>query len=94
VTVVPTHSSTDRVPSMSMNNNADIKLVQQVNTKLAMRGIRSPCHVMVACHSGEVTLTGTVVQAHQKMSAMRVAQGITGVKRVINQLMIKANARS
>jgi osmotically-inducible protein OsmY len=76
---------------MSMNNNADVKMVQLVNSKLAMRGIRSPCNVAVACRSGEVTLTGTVVQAHQKMSAERVAQGVAGVKRVINQLTLKAN---
>ena len=79
---------------MSLNTNVDIKLTQQVNTKLAMRGIRSPCHVSVACRSGEVTLTGTVVQAHQKSAAMRVAQGIAGVKRVINQLTIKAQERT
>ncbi|MFN9986843.1 MAG: BON domain-containing protein [Pirellula sp.] len=80
--------------SMSLNGNVDIKLTQQINTKLAMRGIRSPCHVAVACRGGEVTLTGTVVQAHQKNAAMRVAQGITGVKRVINQITIKAQERS
>ncbi|MFN7735747.1 MAG: BON domain-containing protein [Pirellula sp.] len=79
---------------MSLNGNVDIKLTQQINTKLAMRGIRSPCHVAVACRGGEVTLTGTVVQAHQKNAAMRVAQGITGVKRVINQITIKAQERS
>ena len=79
---------------MSLNGNVDIKLTQQINTKLAMRGIRSPCHVAVACRGGEVTLTGTVVQAHQNNAAMRVAQGITGVKRVINQITIKAQERS
>lgn len=79
---------------MSPNNNVDIKLTQQVNTKLAMRGFRSPCQVNVACQSGEVTLSGTVVQAHQKNAAMRVAQGVTGVKRVINQLIVKAQQRS
>jgi len=79
---------------MSMNNNVDSKLVQQVNTKLAMRGIRSPCRVSVACRGGEVTLTGTVTQAHQKMSAANITQGVNGVKRVINQLTVKAQARS
>ena len=46
---------------MGLNNNADIKLTQTVNSKMAMRGIRSPCHVSVACNNGDVTLTGTVV---------------------------------
>jgi osmotically-inducible protein OsmY len=83
-----------KVMIMGMNGGMDIKLAQQVNMKLAMRGIRSPCNVSVSCSSGEITLSGTVSQAHQKNSAMRVAQGITGVKRVINQLVVKAPGRS
>ncbi|MEQ1825629.1 MAG: BON domain-containing protein [Pirellula sp.] len=79
---------------MAANNNVDIKLVQLVNTKLTMRGIRSPCNVSVACKGGEVTLTGTVAQPHQKNSAGSVAQGVTGVKRVINQLTVKAQVRT
>lgn len=78
---------------MGLNSNADIKLTQTVNSKMAMRGIRSPCQVSVACNNGDVTLTGTVVQAHQKQAAERVAQGVTGVRRVINQLVIKAPDR-
>ncbi|MFO0915167.1 MAG: BON domain-containing protein [Pirellulales bacterium] len=70
-------------------SNADVKLAQQVNMKLAMRGVRSPCNVMVSCKSGDVTLTGTVGQAHQKISAGKIAQGINGVKRVTNQLTVK-----
>jgi osmotically-inducible protein OsmY len=78
---------------MSANNNADIKMVQAVNTKLAMRGIRSPCNVSTSCRGGEVTLSGTVAQAHQKLTAARIAEGINGVKRVINQLVVKAAVR-
>lgn len=79
---------------MGMHNGSEIKLAQQVNMKLAMRGIRTPCNVSVACSGGDITLTGTVTQAHEKASAMRVAQGIAGVKRVINQLVVKAPGRS
>jgi osmotically-inducible protein OsmY len=79
---------------MGMNGGVDMKLAQQVNMKLAMRGIRSPCVVSVSCNRGEVTLSGTVSQAHQLNAAMRIAQGITGVKRVINQLVVKTLGRS
>lgn len=78
---------------MSAQSNADVKLVQLVNSKLAMRGIRSPCSVTVTVNRGEVTLTGTVTQPHQKMSAAQVAQGMSGVKRVHNQLVVKAAER-
>ncbi len=94
VTVGVSVSLTDENQTMSMNNNTDFKLLQNVNSKLAMRGIRSPCHVAVACRGGEITLTGTVVQAHQKDAAMRIAQGVSGVKRVINQLIVKVTQRS
>jgi osmotically-inducible protein OsmY len=78
---------------MSAQSNADAKLVQQVNSKLSMRGFRPPCHVSVACDSGQITLTGSVTQAHLKLSAAQVAQGISGVKRVVNQLIVKAAER-
>ena len=58
-----------------------------------MRGFRPPSHVSVACVGGQITLTGTVTQAHLKQSAAQVAAGITGVKKVINQLTVKAAER-
>lgn len=78
---------------MSAQSNADGKLVQQVNGKLSMRGFRSPCNITVTANRSEITLSGTVPQAHQKMSAAQVAQGISGVKRVHNQLIVKAPER-
>ena len=78
---------------MSAQSNADGKLVMLVNSKLAMRGIRTPCAVTVTVARGEATLTGTVVQPHQKMSAAQIAQGVNGIKRVHNQLVVKAAER-
>ncbi|MBU6174741.1 MAG: hypothetical protein KGQ60_13110 [Planctomycetes bacterium] len=77
-----------------MNNDVDSKLVQEVCSKPAMRGIRSPCSVSVTCHRGEVTLTGTITQAQQKMSDLRVTRGVTGIKRFVNQQNVKALERS
>lgn len=78
---------------MSANKNADSKLVQSVTSKLSMRGFRPPSNVQVACANGQVTLTGTVPLAHLKLSAAQVAQGVTGVKRVVNQITVKAPER-
>ncbi len=74
-------------------SSADIKLTQAVINKLAMRGIRSPCKVTVTVDKGLATLSGTVTQAHQKMAAQAVASGTSGIKRVVNQLVVKAAER-
>ena len=74
-------------------SSADIKLTQQVINTLAMRGIRTPCKVNVTVEKGLVTLTGTVTQAHLKMAASSVATGTSGIKRVVNQLVVKAAGR-
>ena len=82
----------NRARTMSQSS-ADIKLTQSVVNKLAMRGIRSPCKVTVTVDKGLATLTGTVTQAHQKMAAASVASGTSGIKRVVNQLVVKAAER-
>jgi osmotically-inducible protein OsmY len=74
-------------------NNGDTKLTQTIINKLTMRGIRTPCKVSVGVVQGQVTLTGTVTQAHQKIAAASVCSAISGVKRVINNLIVKAAER-
>jgi len=65
---------------------------QQVTNKLTSRGIGAPCHVSVLTRNGEVTLSGTVRQGHQKSTAVQAATGIAGVRRVIDRLTVKAKA--
>ena len=71
------------------SKNTDVAITQQVNNKLAGRGIRSPCHVSVQTQDGNVTLSGTVQYAHQKTAAVQVAAGVTGVRRVADQITVK-----
>lgn len=71
----------------------DQKLCMMVTNKLAARGIRSPCAVSVSARNGEITLSGTVVQAHQKNAASHAASTIEGVKRVNDNLVVKAAAK-
>jgi osmotically-inducible protein OsmY len=75
--------------AMYGSKNTDVAITQQVNNKLAGRGIRSPCHVGVQTQEGNVTLSGTVQYAHQKTAAVQVASGVTGVRRVADQLTVK-----
>jgi osmotically-inducible protein OsmY len=71
------------------SQNTDVAITGQVNNKLAGRGIRSPCHVGVQTQDGNVTLSGTVQYAHQKTAAVQVASGVTGVRRVADQITVK-----
>ena len=73
-----------------MNANvSDQAITQQVTSKLANRGLRSPCQVAVQTNKGDVTLSGSVQYAHQKGAAVGAAGGVTGVRRVIDQLTVK-----
>jgi len=74
---------------MAKTQVADRTITQQASQKLANRGIRSPCNVQVQTKNGDVTLSGSVQFAHQKGSAAQVVSGITGVRRVVDQLIIK-----
>ena len=76
-----------------MAQNEDTKIVMQITNKLAGRGITNPCKVVVASSKGQVTLSGTVQHVHQKKAAEQAATGITGVKRVNNQLTLKVEKR-
>lgn len=78
---------------MSGLKGADNKITQQINTKLSSRGIRTPCNVSVRTVGGDVTLSGTVQFSHQKIAAMKTANTIAGVRRVIDQLTVKAPQR-
>ena len=74
-------------------NSADIRLAQSVIQELTVKGISSPCKVTVTVDKGLATLTGTVAQAHQKTAASAVATGTSGIKRVMNQLVVKADKK-
>jgi osmotically-inducible protein OsmY len=67
----------------------DRMITQQVGQKLARAGIRSPCRVDVQTRNGEVTLLGSVQYLQQKGSAVQTASGVTGVRRVIDQMIVK-----
>ena len=64
-------------------------IMQQLTNKLASRGVRHPCKVTVQSSNGDVTLSGNVQFVHQKQAAVQVANGIAGVRRVIDNLIVK-----
>ena len=74
---------------MAITPVQDKTITRQVMGKLAGRGLNSPCKVVVDTIKGQVTLSGTVQYAHQKTTAAQAANGISGVKRVIDKLVVK-----
>jgi osmotically-inducible protein OsmY len=72
---------------------ADQKISMQVLNKLNGRGIRSPSIVTVNTKNGEVTLSGVVQYQHQKSAAVQAATGVTGVRRVTDQMTVGIKRR-
>jgi osmotically-inducible protein OsmY len=68
----------------------DRAVIQQVNQRLASRGLRNPCKIDVASKNGEVTLSGSIQYPHQRSTAMQAASTASGVRHVVDRLVIKA----
>lgn len=71
-----------------MYNTKDTHVTRNISNKLASRGFGSQ-HLTVTTSNGLVTLSGNVQFAHQKKAAIRVIAGLTGVRRVIDQMTVK-----
>jgi len=67
----------------------DKTITRQVQGKIAGRGLGSPCKIIVNSLKGIVTLTGTVQYAQQKNTAVQAVNGISGVRRVVDQLIVQ-----
>ncbi len=73
---------------------SDKVISQQVNRQLVKQGVSWPSKVHVETRSGEVTLSGSVQYFHQKQAAVGAAIGVTGVRRVVDELIIDGRTRS
>lgn len=67
----------------------DRTIAQKVNQALISHGFRPPCHINVTVRNADVTLTGTIQYENQRRNAMRTAQGVAGVRRVLDQLHVQ-----
>jgi osmotically-inducible protein OsmY len=75
---------------MAITPVTDRSIIKNVTNRLAGRGVRAPCKVAVEVRNGQVTLTGSVQHAYQKGAAVQAATMVSGVRRVIDQLVVKA----
>jgi osmotically-inducible protein OsmY len=75
---------------MAITPVPDNSITRHVQGRIAGRGLGSPCRIAVATVKGEVTLSGTVRFAQQKTTAVQAANGVAGVRRVVDRLVVKA----
>ena len=68
---------------------SDERIREDVNDRLAQQFDFDPSDVEVAVSGGEVTLTGTVRSRHEKFIAEEIADEVSGVNEVQNQLRVK-----
>jgi osmotically-inducible protein OsmY len=71
-----------------MNDVSDGRISEIITNKLAARGLSS-CRLTVQTSNGQVTLSGTVERAEHASAAAAAARGMSGVQRVVNQIMVK-----
>ncbi len=65
----------------------DKRIVQMVNKRLARTGV-SQCKISVSVRNGYVTLSGTIQFDYQRKAILRAAQGVEGVRQVVDQLTV------
>ena len=75
---------------MVRNIVPDRTIIAKLGQQLSSRGMRPPCHVVVAAQNGTVTLSGNIQYEHQRHVARQVAQGMEGVGRVVDQMKVTA----
>jgi osmotically-inducible protein OsmY len=70
----------------------DKAVLQKVNQKLSRLG-GGQGKVLASINRGDVTLAGTIQYEMQRSSLMKVAGSVPGVRRVVDQMKLKAKER-
>lgn len=82
--LLPAHSTPPDSPK-------DAVISTHVEARLAEEGQGGLTGIIVTTENGTVTLTGTVPKAERKARAAELARQVKGVKRVKNDLEIRAD---
>ena len=75
-----------------MSTFSDRSVLQKVNQRLARLG-GAQTGINASFNAGSVVLSGTIQYEMQRKSIMKVATSVPGVRRVVDQLKIKAKVR-
>lgn len=72
----------------------DKQISKDVQRRLSRAGVGSQSTIAVQVRSGDVTLSGSLQYEMQRRSVLHAASGVTGVRRVVDQLHVKPAART
>lgn len=67
----------------------DRAIAQEVNSRLANADLRA-CRVAVSVRHGDVAFSGTIQYQNQRRTVLAAANGVEGVRRVLDYLQVKA----
>jgi osmotically-inducible protein OsmY len=73
---------------MAITPVQDSSVTRGVQGLIQSRGLGSPCKIVVQTMKGEVTLSGTVRSAQQKLTAVNAARSAAGVRRIIDRMTV------
>jgi hypothetical protein len=83
-------ASLSLVPTVAVADSAgDKAMAQNIADSFKSSGQMQKYHVGVKCDNGTAWLVGSVTDADQQQTAIRIAQAAPGVTRVINKLVIE-----
>jgi hypothetical protein len=71
----------------------DKRISQKVEQRVARAGLGSQARVTVQVRNGDVTLSGTLQYDTQRKPVVRAARGVDGVRRIVDQLQLKASPK-
>ncbi|MFY9556450.1 MAG: BON domain-containing protein [Blastocatellia bacterium] len=92
LTVTNPQASTEP-PAVSSPADLTADLAKRVQFELFQTDAFNTRTIQVKAEDGSVTLSGTVRSRAEQLLAERVAQGVPGVKKVLNELKVAAGAR-
>ena len=72
----------------------DKTLLKSVIQRLARLGAGTPSRVTATVRSGEVTMNGTIGYEHERRNILKAASGVSGVRRVIDQIRVEAKKKT
>ena len=68
----------------------DKRVLQKVEQRLSRTGLGSQSKISVLVRNGDVTMSGTLQYDTQRRSVLHAARGVEGVRRIVDQLQVKA----
>ena len=69
---------------------SDKTILKKVNQRLSRTSIGSQSRVTATVRNGQVTLSGSIQYENQRRPAMRAANGVEGVSRIVDQMKLKS----